>query len=680
MPQPYPTDLTDDQWHRVSRVLAAAGAADPDALRPVVDGILFRDAACAVWWLTPTGYPPAGVLRDHFERWAKDGTWEAVLAARQRPGGSARLPVMRQWSDLSKRVRFGAAVRVPARLGLQAAQAVGRLFSPWHRRVRRFERRVRRSYKLLFPPAAEAVGVLTAALAELPDHPFPLVHRARAYFAQKRYAEAEADAWRAVGSPLALPYLRAEAHHLLAACTALTGQDLGRAAEHQTEARWALDRDARGFREGAGPVTRVDALMAAHDELAEYLINFHMNFDAALGLYRRKPAARAAAAAPDPIPADPGRDLYLPDDWVRNVGHTAYLDTFAKMKQLGWGEWDRMVLLAPPGATANRHYAGYWAGHYEVVTDARRVEALTPTARGHGHRVAGLIRLPGGVERYFCEGLGAVQEAWEAAGRGPLLALTDDDRAFGRGVLRKLGLPDGAWFVCVHVREPGYHGEAGNTHQSHRNADIRDYLPAFREVVRRGGWVIRMGDKSMSPAPAYPGVVDYARSKLKSERMDVFLCGAARFFVGVASGLCHVPTSFGVPCVLTNWVSNALPVYSKHDLFLPKLLRAAGGRTLPFDEMFGTAARLAAYSGIFLHDHDLTAVDNAADELREVVAEMLDQLDGRAAYTPADLDRQARLARLLRGHGLLGFPRVGRDFLRRHAGLLPAAPVIPAAA
>src|SRR5205085_9657302 len=134
--------------------------------------------------------------------------------------------------------------------------------------------------------------------------------------------------------------------------------------------------------------------------------------------------------------------------------------------------------------------------------------------------------------------------------------------------------------------------------------DIRTYYKAMKEIVRRGGYVIRLGDKSMRQLPKLRGVIDYAHSKHKSERMDVFLCGGCRFFVGVASGLCHIPTTFGIPCVLTNWVSNALPVYSRDDVFLPKLLHSAElGRRLTFAEMFGPVPRQAAYSGLFLEGH-----------------------------------------------------------------------------
>src|SRR5256885_8476241 len=75
--------------------------------------------------------------------------------------------------------------------------------------------------------------------------------------------------------------------------------------------------------------------------------------------------------------------------------------------------------------------------------------------------------------------------------------------------------------------------------------------PAVQEITRRGGWVVRLGDPTMEPFPPTPAVIDYAHSRLKSPATDVFLCGACRFFIGVASGRSEEHTSeLQSPCNL----------------------------------------------------------------------------------------------------------------------------------
>src|SRR5262249_49025186 len=210
------------------------------------------------------------------------------------------------------------------------------------------------------------------------------------------------------------------------------------------------------------------------------------------------------------FPVHPKRTLCLGPDWVRNIGHLALLDFFAKMVRLGWRDWDRLLLLAPGLKTANAAYLECYRPYFTVVSDPHLAERLQPLSEAIGQRVAHRLELPDGRETYFLNGMGAIQEEWEKQDRPPLLSLSEADREFGRRQLKAMGVPDAAWFVCLHVRTPGYHKEWGNDQQAHRNADILTYLGAVQEVVRRGGWVLRLGDSTMPPLPSTPGLIDYA--------------------------------------------------------------------------------------------------------------------------------------------------------------------------
>ena len=81
------------------------------------------------------------------------------------------------------------------------------------------------------------------------------------------------------------------------------------------------------------------------------------------------------------------------------------------------------------------------------------------------------------------------------------------------------------WFVTCHVREPFY-----KDRDDYRDSDISSFFLAFKEIVANGGWVIRMGDKSMSPIPKMNNVIDYATSEHKSDWMDIFLCAYMQIY------------------------------------------------------------------------------------------------------------------------------------------------------
>jgi putative glycosyltransferase (TIGR04372 family) len=405
-------------------------------------------------------------------------------------------------------------------------------------------------------------------------------------------------------------------------------------------------------------------LLETHDLLAEDIINTTGDIEAALRLYRRKHQLQRQFSAAFGL--DPERILYLPADWVRNIGHLALLDFWVKMKHLGWRSWEQMILLAPPRTTANDAYLSYWKQHFTVISDPHLLRTFSPLATLLGNRVAGLLTLPTGEDHYFCEGMGVIQEAWERQGRPPLLTLNPDEREQGWAALKQLGVPDRAWFVSLHVRSSGFHKEGDSAQQAHRNADIRSYLPAVRRIIERGGWVVQLGDDSMAPLPPLPGLIDYAHSPLKSPQMDVFLCASCRFFIGVASGMSNIPTTFGVPCALTNWVSNPFPVASAGDRFIPKLLWSERAkRFLRFPEALEPATRRLGYCGEKLRAGGLRAIDNTPEEITDLVEEMFEADD-----TPADEERQRTFRELAHGAGLVGFSRIGRAFLRKHAHLL----------
>src|SRR5262249_6033702 len=154
----------------------------------------------------------------------------------------------------------------------------------------------------------------------------------------------------------------------------------------------------------------VTALEQLNDE-AEHHINSACDFAGAVEIYRHRRARQQQFR--DAFGLSTDRTVYYPVDWVRNIGHMALLDLGAKERLLNGSSPGRPVLIAPRDGTSNPAYLRYFRPHYQVVTDPHLVTALTPLARALGDRVASLIRLPDGSERYLLEGVGSIQEEWE---------------------------------------------------------------------------------------------------------------------------------------------------------------------------------------------------------------------------------------------------------------------------
>ena len=360
---------------------------------------------------------------------------------------------------------------------------------------------------------------------------------------------------------------------------------------------------------------------------------------------------------------------FLNSFWVGYIGHIANMDHLIK-REILLGRDPKKLILLSSGTVANQALLDKMGAYVTIV----KSESELPFPPGALLSVL--------EDYYICESLDGLTKhwwhaspeifrAWENAGKGPLLTLTDDERARGRAALRSVGIADDAWFASLHIRESGFKFHHGLTKMElGLNADIATYLPAVRAVVERGGTVVRIGDPSMTPLPPLPGVFDYALSPLKSDWMDVFLLGACRFFIGTSSGPAYVPPLFGIPCVLTNWFPTGSRPFNDRDVYIPKLLQVGEPpRILRFEDMVAPPLGFAAQYH-HAREINLSAIPNTPDEIREVVIELLDRLDGKLSYSAEEQALQQTFNAVVETNFCYGNARIGGDFLRRHKHLL----------
>jgi putative glycosyltransferase (TIGR04372 family) len=352
---------------------------------------------------------------------------------------------------------------------------------------------------------------------------------------------------------------------------------------------------------------------------------------------------------------------------TQRIGHlAAEIDCFAKARRLGELPARRWLLLAPPGKVANRCLLEYWRA--EVTTICH------PLACFLIHGMSRWLLMKHDVSDYLLRldetsTLYGINARWR--NRPPILRLTGEDDEWGTRILQELGIPVGAWFACVHVREPGFSPHDDHVH-AHRNSDPLLLIPAIREITRRGGWCVRVGDSSTSPLPVLERVVDYPRHPLRSERMDIVLCARARFFLGNTSGVALVSTAFGVPCALANMIpfSNLAPL--PLDISIQKhLFHRSEARLLRFDEILGSPMANFRFARLY-NDNGIVPVENTAEDILELVREMLDRLEGKLEETADDRALQERFMKLLRpGHYSFGtVSRIGAAYLRKYRHLL----------
>src|SRR6266516_724369 len=288
------------------------------------------------------------------------------------------------------------------------------------------------------------------------------------------------------------------------------------------------------------------------------------------------------------------------------IGHLGRLDHHVKGEILGMVDRRTNVLLGAPEEFSNPAYVRYWEKYFSLVTEPRTISLLGPISYRLQQPQAPW-RTRDGRRQQHAAFAREVQLRWEAEYRKPLLELSAEHRGHGYQLLRELGVPEGAWFAGLHVRDDRDVG-------SLRNSDIATYGLAIEAIAKRGGWVLRMGNPDMPPLPPFPNALDYAHSPKLADWMDVFIWAEGRFFIGTLSGPQMIPPTFGKPVAITNCGPIPTVTGTKDDILMPKHYRLdKEERYLSMEERLFTCGHQQFIAD--LESMGIRVIDNSPEEL-----------------------------------------------------------------
>jgi putative glycosyltransferase (TIGR04372 family) len=362
---------------------------------------------------------------------------------------------------------------------------------------------------------------------------------------------------------------------------------------------------------------------------------------------------------------------FLSEFFPLNIGGIGGLDYL--IKRLVLDDYPNRVptlLLDKRTKVSNACLLQYFSQYVNVIKEPAVVQSFKRIRDQVDTEDPTFIMLRGENEPYeILKEQHLTQKLWEDKTYEPLLKLGTSHQERGNSVLQNLGIPAGAWFATLHVRESGYK-DASSKHDISRNADVTSYLLACQAIVERGGWVIRVGDASMKPLPAMQGMIDYAHSSLKTDWMDIFLFGACRFMLCSNSGPQKIVQCFGRPIIQANSPSCAQPECG-HDLYImKKYFYEATAQPIGFKELFSYPlgangnANYLKYRGIIFEN-------NSPEEIKELTLQMMELLDGVAQICPEVDALNSRLSNLsAKGRGYPIGGRAGSLWLLRNQATL----------
>lgn len=309
-----------------------------------------------------------------------------------------------------------------------------------------------------------------------------------------------------------------------------------------------------------------------------------------------------------------------------------------------------------------------WPGW--ILLSLRRVNRLIPGGAGHeiGDNTQNDRDVHNLMERF-----------------SPHLKFTPEEEVRGEAGLRTMGIPVGAPFVCLIVRDSAYldaHLSNDWSYHNYRDSVIQNYVLAAGELADRGYFVIRMGAKVLEPITSpHPRVVDYATNGMRNDFMDIYLGANCRFCISVGTGFDAVPLVFRRPIVHVNIVPlGYLPTFRERSISITKRhFSVLKNRELTLSEIFADGGGFDLKTSGY-EERRIRLVENTPEEIRDVVVEMAERLDGTWQQEPDDDALQRRFweiysvhaqddPRKFRIHGQIRM-RFGSQFLRSDRAFL----------
>jgi putative glycosyltransferase (TIGR04372 family) len=360
--------------------------------------------------------------------------------------------------------------------------------------------------------------------------------------------------------------------------------------------------------------------------------------------------------------------IKFPDFFIERIGHlTSEPDCFIKDHLLKIGALSPSIMLAPRGKVANQALVRYWSKYLVVIQNPVAVYLLKPFQK---HPLTKFSTSKYVVATHHTADIFRINNFWGA--RPPLLKLKCFDIKRGTAALKLMGIPEGAWYVCLHARE-GQYSPADEYMHSYRNLSIADFEKAVSYIVLNGGVCIRMGDATMSPAPKMPGLIDYALSDFKRDWMDLFLAANCTFFLGSNSGAYAMSSLFGVPSAIVNMAPlSAAPTFGKNDISIPMLYKSDESDMI-MDLKYVMQSKSATFRLTEeFQEARISLVKNTPEDILDLTIEQLDRIRGTYIFSADNEIRQEKFKALFKsGHYSLGASsRIGDVFLRKYQHLL----------
>lgn len=236
----------------------------------------------------------------------------------------------------------------------------------------------------------------------------------------------------------------------------------------------------------------------------------------------------------------------------------------------------------------------------------------------------------------------------------PTLKFSDREIRKGNKFLESLGLPKGARFICLNVRDSSYlaltYPQNDWSYHDYRDSSVSNYILAAEELTRRGYYVFRMGAIVESPMPtSNPMVIDYASNGMRSEFLDIFLGAHCAFCISSGTGFDAIPYIFRRPIAYVNIVpvGICMTFSDRFTLLFKDHYDTSTGLRMSLRSIFSADIAFSTNTLEF-RQKKIELRQNSSSQIRDAVVEMMDLLEGNLVDTKSSRATQLRFRELFK--------------------------------
>lgn len=262
-----------------------------------------------------------------------------------------------------------------------------------------------------------------------------------------------------------------------------------------------------------------------------------------------------------------------------------------------------------------------------------------------------------------------------------LFELTGDELQYSTDKVKKIGIKEP--FICFSNRDSAYldtlYPQGDWTYHNYRDSHIENYELMTKTLKEKNIATVRMG-KAVEHRTNFENCIDFA-SDYYDEMLDIYLMSKCKFFVGDESGINVLPRALNKPVVTANLVTvtgyGGIPLREDNLFIFKKFYDTNTNKLLNFKEMCRVLQE-CRYDTAEFDKKGIRLIENTPEEIRDVVIEMNDYIDGNVIHDEegeylqekADDILGEQFKKLEFGSDEIMIGKIGRTFLKNNRYLL----------